>query len=147
MIGENTMENAKKEILEKLDIYIQAAVLADVELAKQCVYNGEHTSFIHPRGHHIGFEDVKTFFTHTMGEFFITRELSKINEPSIAIYGDSAVLEFYWHFKGLMRDDGETIIESDGRETQVFQKFPDEGWKIVHIHYSNMPVTGRGEGF
>ncbi len=141
------MEEARKEILKQLDTYIQAAIQADSKLAEKCWHTGERSTFIHPRGHEKGFEEVKSFFSVTMGEFFSKRDLQITSEPTINFFGnDTAVLEFYWHFTATMSDDG-SELSSGGRETQVFYKFPEEGWKIVHVHYSNMPVTGRGEGF
>jgi len=37
-------------------------------------------------------------------------------------------------------------IATHGRETQVYRKV-DGAWRLVHVHYSGMPVTGERLGF
>jgi ketosteroid isomerase-like protein len=61
------------------------------------------------------------------------------------MYGDTAWAEFYWDFVAKFRKDG-SPLKTQGRETQVYRK-DNQGWRIVHVHYSNMPVTGEREGF
>ncbi len=53
--------------------------------------------------------------------------------------------EFYWSFDATMAKDA-TTIHTEGRETQVLEK-TNQGWRIVHVHYSGMPVTGERQGF
>ncbi|MBR1859401.1 MAG: DUF3225 domain-containing protein [Selenomonadaceae bacterium] len=79
-----------------------------------------------------------------MGETFSKREL-QIQDVYIEIYGDTAVVVFYWDFPAVFRKDGSNIT-THGRESQVLRRTKD-GWKIVHVHYSNMPVTGDKQGF
>ncbi len=140
------MGNAKKEILEQIEVYRQAVNAADVELAKKCWLTDEYVSYIQPRGHEKGWEEVQTFYTIVMGQFFTKRSLTLTTEPAINFYNENcALVEFYWNFDATMADDGSSL-SSGGRETQLFVK-KDGVWKIAHVHYSNMPVTGRGEGF
>lgn len=54
--------------------------------------------------------------------------------------------EFYWVFDAIFSGENPQEIQTKGREKQVVKKFGDE-WKLVHVHYSNMPVTGEREGF
>lgn len=74
-----------------------------------------------------------------MGERFSERSL-KIHDITLHVYGNAAVAEFYWGLPTTFRADG-SHITTHGRESQVFTKTA-EGWKLVHVHYSNMPVTG-----
>jgi ketosteroid isomerase-like protein len=55
------------------------------------------------------------------------------------------VVEFYWDFVAKFRKDGSSIT-THGRETQVYRRTP-EGWRLVHVHYSGMPVTDQRQGF
>ena len=104
----------------------------------------ENVSFIHPRGHETGWPAIRqAFYLDTMGRLSKrTLEAERINvrllSPTTA-WGD-----FYWHFKATFKDG--TNIETRGRETQVWEKI-DGSWKIVHVHYSGLPVSGEREGF
>ena len=55
-----------------------------------------------------------------------------ISDPCVKLYGDTAVLTFYWsvHLK-----DGKAKKPIEGRGTHVYVK-QDGGWKIVHEHFS-----------
>lgn len=61
------------------------------------------------------------------------------------VFGDSAWAEFYWDFNAKFRKDGSSIT-THGRETQVYWKTQD-GWRLVHVHYSGMPQTQQRSGF
>ena len=91
-----------------LENYATSINNGDLDLADKLFLQNENTSFIHPRGHEVGFDNVKeAFYVKTM-----------IN----------------------------TDIITNGRESQTLIKVDDK-WKIAHVHYSNMPVTGDKEGF
>ncbi len=62
------------------------------------------------------------------------------------LYGNAAVAEFDWHFTAVRRDNGQTQ-HTTGRESQVWAKIPNTGWRIVHVHYSGPAKTGVGEGY
>jgi ketosteroid isomerase-like protein len=79
-----------------------------------------------------------------MGANFSKRSL-KVREVTIHVLGDAAWAEFYWTFDATRKKDGKEI-QTKGRETQVLNK-TKQGWRIVHVHYSGMPVTGEGQGF
>jgi ketosteroid isomerase-like protein len=88
---------------------------------------------------------VKTFFEKVMCETFSERRLT-VKDLEVNASGDSAWAEFYWDFAALFRKDG-TPIETHGRETQNYRKI-DGRWRLVHVHYSGMPVTpGGSAGF
>jgi len=132
------------EIHKLIEDYANSVDRLDRELAKSIWSQTEDISFIQPRGHQKGFEEVwKTFYLRAMGAFS-KREL-RIKDVSIRLLGDnSAWGDFYWDFYATFKDGKK--IHGTGRETQVWKK--EQGvWKIVHVHYSNMPVTGEREGF
>ena len=63
----------------------------------------------------------------------------------VSVYGDVAWLTFEWVFDATFKSNNEPL-QTKGRETQIWHK--EKGtWKLVHVHYSNMPVTGEGQGF
>lgn len=75
---------------------------------------------------------------------FAKRELHGSKEKT-TIYGDVAWLTFEWVFDATMKADN-SPIQTKGRETQLWRKINNQ-WKLVHIHYSGMPVTGEKQGF
>ena len=79
-----------------------------------------------------------------MGGLFSERKLS-VKDVHIHVYGDVAWAEYYWDFVAKMRKDGSPVT-THGRETQIYHKEQDR-WRLVHVHYSGMPVTGPGQGF
>jgi ketosteroid isomerase-like protein len=79
-----------------------------------------------------------------MGDTFSERKLS-VHDVSIHIFGGAAQAEFYWDFAAKFRKDGAPLA-THGRETQLYQKI-DGRWRLVHVHYSGMPVIGERQGF
>lgn len=135
----------KTAIRNLLATYAESIKTANPDMAVDIWQMTEQTTYIHPRGNEYGWNAIKTnFYGKTMGERFTQREL-QIHDIHINIYGDTAVVVFFWDFPAVFRSDG-THITTHGRETQVLRKM-DGSWKIVHIHYSNMPVTGNKQGF
>jgi len=125
--------------------YVKAVDTADVALVKRIWSNAPEVSFIHPLGHEHGLEQMaQNVFAHLMGETFSERKLS-IKDVAIHTYGDTAWAEFYWDFAATLRSNGAPLA-THGRETQIYHKEPG-GWRIVHVHYSGMPVTGPARGF
>ncbi|WP_443869054.1 hypothetical protein [Mitsuokella multacida] len=41
----------------------------------------------------------------------------------------------------------ERIWQTDDRTTFIQPRGNEYGWKIVHVHYSQMPITGAKQGF
>jgi hypothetical protein len=75
---------------------------------------------------------------HLMRDTFSKRKLSP-RDVAVHVYGNSAWVEFDWDFVAKFRKD-RSAITTHRRETQVYWKMPD-GWRLVHVHYSGMPVT------
>ncbi len=125
--------------------YAKAVDTADVKLVAQIWSNSPEASFIHPQGHEHGLDQVEQHvFRQLMGEAFSERTLS-IKNVSIHVYRDTAWAEFYWDFNAKFRKDG-TALATKGRETQIYHK--EQGrWRLVHVHYSGMPVTQERSGF
>lgn len=136
---------AVSEITSLIDRYASSINSADVELAAKVWAIDDEVSFIHPRGHERGWEQVRSnFYEKTMGQTFSERKLT-VRDLVVRVYGDNAWAEFYWDFAAKMKMDG-TPLNTKGRETQIFRK-TERGWRLVHIHYSGMPVIADRQGF
>jgi hypothetical protein len=81
-----------------------------------------------------------------MGETFTKRTLRVVGEVNIQVYGNAAVVEFNWDFVAVLRNNGQTI-HTTGRESQVYVNLPNQGWRLVHVHYSGPPIGAPGQGF
>ncbi len=138
-------ESDKKAIQQIIADYKNSINQFDTTLAKTFWLTSEEVSFIHPRGHEKGWNSIKTGIYEMFGTRFSKRDLKSYNE-TITIYGDMAVVEFYWVFDAIFSGENPTTMQTKGRETQVMKRFGTE-WKIVHIHYSGMPASGEREGF
>ena len=137
-----TASDAIRGLIEK---YAKSVDAADTTLAAEVWLDSPGVSFIHPLGHEHGFEQIKqNVYTRLMGETFSERKLSP-HDISIHVFGDSAWAEFYWDFSAKFRKDGSSIT-THGRETQLYEKIQGR-WRLVHVHYSGMPVTGERQGF
>ncbi|MCX6626382.1 MAG: nuclear transport factor 2 family protein [Candidatus Solibacter sp.] len=118
--------------------YAAAVDAADVKLAGRIWDNSPEVSFIHPLGQAHGWDQVKAFFTDTMGGMFSERKLMP-RDIKVHVYRDSAWSEFNWHFTATQKTDG-AQVQSDGRETQIYRKAGNR-WVLVHVHYSDMPAS------
>jgi ketosteroid isomerase-like protein len=136
---------ASDEIRQMVAKYARSIDEADTGLASQIWLDLPDVSFIHPLGHEHGFEQIKQdVYKHLMGDIFSERKLSP-RDIAVHVYGDSAWAEFYWDFNAKFRKDGSPVT-THGRETQVYWKTQD-GWRLVHVHYSGMPATQEKQGF
>ncbi len=127
--------------LEKLvATYARSIDGADTDLADQIWSNASEVSFIHPLGEEHSLADIKAnVYRKLMGERFSERKLTP-KDIRVHAYGDSGWSEFQWDFVAKFRTDGATF-RSQGRETQIYRR-ENGRWRIVHIHYSGVPVTG-----
>jgi methionine aminopeptidase/ketosteroid isomerase-like protein len=133
---------AIRSLIEK---YAKSVDSADTALAAEVWLDSPDVSFIHPLGHEHGFEQIKqNVYTRLMGEMFSERKLS-VRDVSVHVYGDAAWAEFYWDFAAKFRKDGSPLT-TYGRETQLYQKIKGR-WRLVHVHYSGMPVARERQGF
>ncbi|MHB8609866.1 MAG: YybH family protein [Candidatus Acidiferrales bacterium] len=134
-----------EEIKRLIAEYAKSINDADTTLASRIWWNSAEVSFIHPLGHEHGFEQIKeNVYKRLMGETFAERKLTP-RDISIHVYGDAAWSEFYWDFNAKFRKNGQPIT-THGCETQIYRKFPN-GWRIIHVHYSGMPITQPNQGF
>jgi ketosteroid isomerase-like protein len=137
-----TEDDAIRHMIGK---YAKSVDKADTALASQVWLDSPDVSFIHPLGHEHGFEQIKqNVYEYLMGDTFSERKLTP-RDISVHVNGSSAWAEFYWDFEAKFRKDGSPIT-THGRETQVYLKTPD-GWRLVHVHYSGMPVGEKDKGF
>ena len=117
--------------------YARSVNTCHIDLAKSLWKQDGAVSFIHPLGYEHSFAEVaQHFYLDTMDVLFSKRELIP-KHLRCAQYGDTAVLEFEWDFYATARKDS-SVVHTQGRESQVLVR-EDEGWKIVHIHYSPLP--------
>jgi ketosteroid isomerase-like protein len=134
----------QSRVQEVIEQYVMSVNRLDTEKAKTLWLEDPKISFIHPRGHETGLEQIiRLFYQETMGKFS-QRKLMPYNE-SITIVGDAALVVFYWKFDATFAHDN-SPHHTEGRETQIMIKVDNE-WKLMHIHYSGLPVSGDREGF
>lgn len=144
--GQTSHEDAERDAIKRvLDDYMISINEADTVLGSKVFHTSEQVNFIHPRKHEMGWENIKTGIYGMFGSRFTKRDL-KSTQEIINFFDDVAILEFYWVFDATFNDENGTPLQTKGRETQVLKKF-GEDWKIIHVHYSSMPVTGEREGF
>jgi len=124
-------------------LYVQSIDQADTILASNIWAPTAEISFINPSGTEYGWNGVK-FFYKMFKDNFSTRKLSFF-DVKFAYYEDVSWLTFYWIFDATLRTDNSSV-QTKGRETQIWKKVNRE-WRLVHVHYSGMPVTGQGQGF
>jgi len=137
-------KRTNEEINGLIAKYVKSVSDADTDLASQIWWNSPEASFIHPLGHEHGFEQIKeNVYKRLMGGMFSERKLSG-HDITVQVLGDCAVAEFYWDFVAKLRKDGSPIT-THGRETQVYRKMQD-GWRLVHVHYSGMPPAAPPQG-
>jgi ketosteroid isomerase-like protein len=140
-VGQDT-ENG--QIIALIDKYAKSVSQADTKLASEIWSTNEEVSFIHPNGHEHGWEQVKTnVYEKLMGATFSERKLT-VRDVVVHVHGDTAWAEFYWDFAAKFKKDG-ALLNTRGRETQIYRK-TERGWRIVHVHYSGMPVRGERQG-
>jgi ketosteroid isomerase-like protein len=144
---EISTDNPAVAIRALLDAYVESVNDGDLELASRVWLNDKRASFIHPRGHEQGWNEVSAnFYGLTMGTTFSRRSLRIIGEPLIDVLSsDAVVARFDWRFNAEFRADGSSL-ETEGRESQVWTATGD-GWRLAHVHYSGMPVSAEREGF
>ena len=140
--AQNADELAIRQVIAT---YARSVDTADTAIAEQIWSDGPEVSFIHPLGEDHGLKEIEAdVYRNLMGATFSKRKLSP-KDIVVHVYGDTAWSEFQWDFVATVRADG-SGFESQGRETQVYHKENGQ-WRIVHVHYSGVPVTGKLKGF
>jgi ketosteroid isomerase-like protein len=134
----------QEEIRQQLEAYKLSINRADTALASSFWAKSDDVSFIHPRGHEKGWQQVRDNFYGRFASVFTTRDL-KSHREVFNVYGDLAVVEFYWIFDAIFKADDKPM-QSKGRETQIWRR-QGGAWRLFHIHYSGLPASGEREGF
>jgi ketosteroid isomerase-like protein len=139
--GEQQSERDATVAVKQLIAKYAEAVSAEpvgLGLASHVWLNSLKVSLIFPLGEEHGWEQVKRdFYENTMEALFSERKLTP-RDITVHVYGDSAWAEFSWNFVAKRRKDG-SLVETSGRETQIYRKTGPERWALVHVHYSPMP--------
>jgi hypothetical protein len=138
-----TASTDEQQILELQQKYRNAVDTLDPKLIDEIWSHDTPVSFIHPLGTDEGFEAIQSdIFGKTMG-LFSKRDLL-FNTAAVHVYCDSAWSEVTWTFHAVWKDSGESIT-TQGRETQIFLR--ENGvWRLVHVHYSGLPVAVAKKG-
>jgi len=137
---------AKAQIRGLMETYMQAVDAADPAIAAKVFLTSPDTSFINPVGQEHGWDQIADeVFVRLMGQTFSKRSLTASAEPVIHVFGDAAVAEFNWDFRAILRKDG-SPVHTMGRESQFYVRFPDKGWRLVHVHYSGPAVPPPSNG-
>ena len=145
--SEFTRQAVQLQIRHLVEQYVDSIESADLAVAAKVWSKSARISFIHPRGTEVGWEEVAQNFYHaTMSQHFSKRALRLAGDPRIDVFDDSAVVVFAWDFVATRRDNGK-VINTRGRESQIYMNILGEGWRLVHVHYSGMPITLEGQGF
>ena len=133
-----------QELRNIIGEYAKSVDTLDLGLARKVWSSAPEVTFIHPRGTERGLDQVvQNFYENTMG-LFSKRELLP-DKIDIHTYGDTAWSEFTWTFHATVKASGQNLT-TEGRETQVYHK-ENGTWRIIHVHYSGLPVTGELRGF
>jgi ketosteroid isomerase-like protein len=134
--GAKPADSAQGQIRALIDEYTQSIDAADTAMGAKCWLTTPEASFIHPLGEESGWDQIAAdVYGKLMGQTFSKRTLTLAGEPTIHLYGDAAVAEFHWDFVATLRSNG-SEVHTKGRESQVYVKLPDKGWRLVHVHYS-----------
>jgi ketosteroid isomerase-like protein len=143
--GASAQANAQAKIRALVDTYMQSVDDADPKLAAAVWLTTPDASFIEPLGHERGWDQIAdVIYGKLMGQTFVKRTLKNVSDVTIHVYGDAAVVEFDWDFVAILRSDGKTEVHTTGRESQFYVNLPEQGWRLVHVHYSGPPVKGPG---
>lgn len=146
VLAQDSNASARAEIRRDMDTYMRSVDAADPNLAATVWLTTPDASFISPVGHERGWNQIANdIYVKLMGQTFSKRQLTAQAEPVIHVYGDAAVAEFDWDFVATLRSNG-SPVHTTGRESQFYVKFPHQGWRLVHVHYSGPAVPPPANG-
>ena len=126
-----------------VNVYVHSIDQADTILALKIWSPTTEISFINPGGTEYGWKEIKNIYK-MFHDNFSARKLS-FYDLKFSYYGDVSWVTFYWIFDATLKSNN-TAVQTKGRETQIWRKINYE-WRLVHVHYSGMPVTNEGQGF
>jgi len=140
----NKVPSDTSEIRALIEKYAASIDNADTVLGYKLFAHSGEVSFINPRGHEHGWAEINNHIYKFFGDFFSKRKLNIYN-AHINVYGGVAWAEFYWVFDATFKKDN-SPLQTKGRESQIWRKTKNE-WHLVHVHYSDMPISGDRQGF
>lgn len=127
-------EQDKVAIEQLIDKYVKTINQCDTALVNCIWSHDEKVSFIAPTGYYSSHNEIRdSLVVGVFGTFFSERHLRK-DSLKIEVNGNSAWSEFAWTFDATRKDG--TAHHAKGRETQIFKKYSNGRWKLIHIHYS-----------
>jgi len=145
-LAQDSTAAARAEIRRDIDTYMRSIDANDPNLGASVWLTTPDASFINPVGHERGWNQIADeVYLKLMGGTFSKRTLTAQAEPVIHVYGDAAVAEFDWDFVATLRSTGNPV-HTTGRESQFYVKFPDKGWRLVHVHYSGPALAPPSNG-
>jgi hypothetical protein len=120
-----------------VSLYVRSIDEADTTLASEVWSHTAEISFIGPTETEYGWNGVKKIYQR-FRDNFSTRKLTFSN---LKYYysNDISWLTYYWIFDATSGNNN-TPVQTKGRETQIWRKLNHE-WRLVHVHYSGMPVS------
>ena len=124
-------------------LYTQSIEMADTTLASELWAHTAEISYINPEGIEYGWNGVKNIYK-ILRDDFSTRKLSFFN-LNFAHYDNVSWLTFNCLFDATMKANN-MPVQTKGRETQIWKK-TNAGWRLVHVHFSGIPVAGQDKGF
>lgn len=132
----------RSAVVDQVRAYIDSINSGDIALAKT-VWSPDsaNISFISAAGISVGWPQVERNVHVFFRDAFSARNMTLASEPVVQFHGDTAVVLFIWNFDGTFRD-GRELHTRGGRESQVFEKIPGLGWRLIHAHYSVPPQAG-----
>lgn len=136
-------DSIKEHIQTQISRYCDAITHAeDLSLAEQVWHTDDRASLIFPLGEILTWQNICTdFFGKVMTGMFSQRKLHQTSQAVIEVLDDNTVIALFdWKFEAVRREDGQSIT-TQGRETQVYQKDPQGLFKIIHVHYSQLPAA------
>lgn len=137
--------NDKQQVLDMVNKYTQTVNKGDShpEIIDELWEHSPNVSNINIRGHQKGFQEIKESFYLPLFKVLKDRNLRMVTEerePAVYIFDNTAIVEFYWKIDATIKK-GNKHVSMSGRETHVYRK-KDCKWKLIHLHYSGMPVKG-----
>ena len=123
--------------------YAQSVDQADTLLALKIWAPTDEISFFNPGGTAYGWKGVKNIYK-MFHDNFSARKLN-FYDVKFAYYGNVSWVTFFWTFNGTLKMNNNPV-QTKGRETQIWRKVNYE-WRLVHVHYSGLPVTDLNQGF
>jgi hypothetical protein len=123
--------------------YAQSIDQADTLLAMKIWASTDEISFFSPAGTEYGWNGVKNIYK-MFHDNFSARKLSFF-DLRFAYYGNVSWVTFFWTFDGTLKMNNDPV-QTSGRETQIWRKVNYE-WRLVHVHYSGMPVNFKEQVF